>query len=120
MSTGFGFINEVVIDQHFAQRGRIGRLITALAQNPKVIGIGIDENTAIEVTSDGRFRVIGESAVTVLDGALVDKTNVSELKPDEILVLSNIKLHVIPKGYGFDLQSREVFKDGEDSEDNIN
>jgi cyanophycinase len=113
MSPGLGFVPGAVIDQHFAQRGRIGRLITALAQNPNMIGIGIDENTAIDVNADGKFKVLGDNAVTVLDGSHIDKTNVSELKPDEILVLSDIRLHIIPKGYGFDMRIKEVFKEDE-------
>lgn len=116
MAPGLGLIDGVVVDQHFAQRGRIGRLITAIAQNPNIIGIGIDENTAIRFEAAGKFEVIGANSVTIIDGSNAKVTNVSELKPDEILALSDIKLHIIPSGYGFDIKTREVrelIKEGE-------
>lgn len=107
MAPGLGLLEDVVIDQHFAQRGRIGRLLSAIAQNPYVLGIGIDEDTAIHVMPNGIFRVIGSQAVTVLDGMQLHYTNVSELKPEQPLALTNITLHVLPVGYGFDMSKRQ-------------
>ncbi|HHY81137.1 MAG TPA: cyanophycinase [Clostridiales bacterium] len=106
MAPGLGLINGVVIDQHFAQRGRIGRLLAAVAQNPNVLGIGLDEDTAIVVKPDNTFEVVGSNAVTVLDGVNSTYTNVSESRPDEILALTNIILHVLPHGHEFDLHAR--------------
>jgi cyanophycinase len=63
---GMGFLPGVAIDQHFAQRGRLGRLISALTQQPAVLGFGIDENTAIAVKED-EIEVIGEGAITIID-----------------------------------------------------
>ncbi len=106
MAPGLGLLKGVVIDQHFAQRGRIGRLLAAVAQNPSVLGIGIDEDTAILVSNDCNFQVIGSNAVTILDGAKCSHTNVSETRPDDILALTDMKLHILPKGYSFDLKSK--------------
>lgn len=107
MAPGLGLLNGVVVDQHFAQRGRIGRLLTAVAQNPRILGIGIDEDTAVIVNSDAVFEVIGSHAVTVLDAEKLTFTNVSELKPDDILALGNVVMHVLPAGYKYDLNSRQ-------------
>lgn len=106
MAPGLGLLRDVVIDQHFAQRGRIGRLLTAIAQNPHMLGVGIDEDTAIIIDSDAVFEVIGSNAVTILDGKTLDFTNVSELKPDEILALTNVIMHVLPAGYKYDIKTR--------------
>lgn len=107
MAPGMGFLEEVVIDQHFAQRGRIGRLLTAVAQNPNILGIGIDEDTAIAVSPEATFEVIGAYTVTVLDGRNIKHTNVSESDPNQALALTDVILHILPAGYQFDLKSRE-------------
>ena len=106
MAPGLGLLSGVVIDQHFAQRGRIGRLLAAVAQNPYVLGIGIDEDTAVVVKPDETFEVIGSNAVTILDGIHLSYTNVSESNPDDILALTDITLHVLPQGYEFDIRNR--------------
>lgn len=110
MAPGLGLLEEAIIDQHFAQRGRIGRLLCGVAENPDILGIGIDEDTAIKVCSDGVFYVIGTNSVTVIDGRTIKSSNVSELSPDEILCINNATLHVIPEGYGFDMKNREVIR----------
>lgn len=106
MAPGLGLLRQVVIDQHFAQRGRIGRLLCAVAQNPYILGIGIDEDTAIIVNNDGKFRVIGNQSVTVVDGKSLSFTNVSELSPDENLAMADVTLHILSEGYSFDLKKR--------------
>jgi cyanophycinase len=106
MAPGMGLINGVVVDQHFAQRGRLGRLLTAVAQNPYVLGIGIDEDTAMVVSPNGQFKVFGSQTVTVVDGEDITTTNVSESKPDEFLTMTNVRLHVLAAGYGYDLGKR--------------
>jgi len=103
MAAGMGFLEGAVIDQHFAQRGRLGRLLAALAQNPKLLGIGVDEDTAFVVRGDRTLRVVGSQTVTVVDGRAIEETNASESLPDEPLVLTHVVLHVLPSGYGFDL-----------------
>jgi len=107
MAPGMGFWPGAVIDQHFSQRGRIGRLVSALAQNPGILGVGLDEDTAIEVRLDeARLLVHGSRTVTILDGWEVTETNASESSPGQPLALTSVRLHVLPDGYGFDLTRR--------------
>ena len=110
MAPGLGLLQEAIIDQHFDQRGRIGRLLCGVAENPFMLGIGIDEDTAIRVYPDAHFEVIGSNAVTVVDGNTIKSSNVSELKPDELLAITNVTIHVLPHGYGFNMMDREVFR----------
>ena len=111
MAPGLSFIRHVMIDQHFAQRGRIGRLLAGIAENPEVLGIGIDENTAIVVNDQGIIEVIGEGAVYFIDGSNISYTNVSELHCDEILSMHNVKLHILTNGNKFDLAKRSPFEE---------
>lgn len=106
MAPGLGFINDVIIDQHFAQRGRIGRLLVAIAENPQSIGIGIDEDTAILINEKAEFKVIGSGAVYVIDGSGITKSNVSEQNQNDVLSMFNIKMHVLNKENKFDLNRR--------------
>lgn len=110
MAPGLGLLTDVIIDQHFAQRGRIGRLLCGVGENPRMLGVGIDEDTAIIVYPDGHFDVAGSNAVTIIDGNTIRSSNISELRPDEILAINNITLHVLPKGYSFDMKTREVLR----------
>lgn len=110
MAPGLSLINGVIIDQHFDQRGRLGRLICGVAENPEILGIGIDEDTAILVSPDESFKVLGNNAVTVIDGRSIQSSNVSELKPNEILAITNATIHILSSGYGFDFRKREVLR----------
>ncbi|MGE5473428.1 MAG: cyanophycinase [Ignavibacteriales bacterium] len=110
MAPGLGLLEEAIIDQHFAQRGRLGRLLCGVAENPDILGIGIDEDTAIIVYPDSHFEISGTNSITVIDGKSIKSSNVSELKPDEILAIANVTLHVLPSGYGFDIKNREVLR----------
>ncbi len=105
MAPGLGLVRDVIIDQHFAERGRIGRLLGAVAQNPRVLGIGIDEDTAIVVEGCG-FRVIGAGAVTIVDGSGVTHSNIAEARPDRTLSMYDVRLHALSHGDGFDLAAR--------------
>ncbi|GAA0069755.1 cyanophycinase [Clostridium sardiniense] len=121
MCPGLGFIENVVIDQHFIQRGRIGRLLTGIAENPEYLGIGIDEDTAIIIDERKILKVIGNGAVYVIDGTGINHTNVSEQFRDKTLSIFNVKLHVLIEGNKFDLINKipfeeEVFRD-EDKRD---
>lgn len=105
MAPGLGMLRDVLIDQHFAERGRIGRLLGAVAHSPRVLGIGIDEDTAIRVRGDD-FEVLGSGAVYVLDGAGVSRSNIAEGRGERALSLSDMRLHVLSAGDGFDLATR--------------
>lgn len=105
MEPGMAFMPGVVIDQHFAERGRIGRLLSAVAQQPVNLGFGIDENTAVAVKGT-EFEVIGVGAVTVIDVSEITHTNLEQILMDEDLALCNVKLHILPHGYRYDLKKR--------------
>lgn len=109
MAPGMGFLEEAVVDQHFAQRGRIGRLVAVVAQNPHVLGIGIDEDTAVHISADGKLRVIGNNTVTILDGTEVQITSASESSVDQPLAVTGLRVHVLAKGFGFDMVSRRPY-----------
>ncbi|GIM29650.1 cyanophycinase [Clostridium polyendosporum] len=111
MAPGLGFIRNAIIDQHFAQRGRFGRLLAGVGQNPQVLGIGIDEDTAIIVNVQGVMEVIGSGAVYILDGSSITYSNVSEKHQDEILSMFNVKMHVLTKGNRFNLISKAPFEE---------
>lgn len=111
MSAGLGFVKDVIIDQHFAQRGRIGRLLAGIAQNPQILGIGIDEDTAIVVNNEGVLEIIGNGAVYFIDGREISFTNVSEQNAEELLSIHNVKLHILKSGDKFDLNKKIPFKE---------
>ena len=127
MAPGMGMLQGVIIDQHFNQRGRIGRLLAAVAQNPSIIGLGIDENTAVIVDGDLRFNVAGSGVVTVVDGRDIVFTNISEQYPDEPLAITNVKIHILPEGYGFNINTKQGiiekninFDENDSSEEEMN
>ncbi len=105
MAPGLGLLPDVIIDQHFAERGRIGRLLGAVAQNPRVLGFGIDEDTALVVEGQ-QCRVIGAGAVTVVDGAGLTHSNISEARPERTLSMHDVRLHSLSAGDRFDLATR--------------
>lgn len=104
MAPGLGFMPGVVIDSHFAERGRMGRLLGAVAQNPENIGFGIDENTAIVVDPGQPLRVLGTGAVYVVDGRDIVDSRVHDEQMGTALGIFNVRLHVLAQGDGFDLQ----------------
>ncbi|KAB3530231.1 cyanophycinase [Alkaliphilus serpentinus] len=116
MAPGMGFLNGAIVDQHFNQRGRIGRLLGAVAQNPSTLGIGIDEDTAIVVNKKTELEVIGSGVVTIVDGMDIEYTNISEQFPNEPLVITNIKIHILPTGYGFNLVTRKAILQHEEKD----
>jgi|tagenome__1003787_1003787.scaffolds.fasta_scaffold20930689_1 cyanophycinase len=105
MAPGLGLVRDVIIDQHFAERGRFGRLFGAVAHNPRELGLGIDENTAIILAGD-RFEVIGSGCVYVIDGAGVTHSNIAEARPERALSMYDVRLHVLSSGDIFVLARR--------------
>ncbi len=105
MAPGLGLIRDVIIDQHFAERGRFGRLLGAVAHNPRVLGFGIDEDTAAVVEGD-ELHVIGSGAVYVVDGEHVSHSNVAEARPERVLSMHDVRVHVLGTGDGFDIRRR--------------
>ncbi|MDO9573627.1 MAG: cyanophycinase, partial [Candidatus Contubernalis sp.] len=108
LAPGLGFLEGSVIDQHFAQRGRIGRLLSVIACNPYILGIGIDEDTAVVVGLEGELEVIGSNSVTILDGTRVEYSNVSELSQGkQSLSITGVTLHTLSSGARYNLKDRK-------------
>jgi cyanophycinase len=112
VAAGLGLFDNCVIDQHFEQRNRYGRLLMIVAQNPQLLGLGVDEDTAAVVRrTPGRttLRVVGRGAVTIMDPAdLV--TNAYEAKRSQPILASGVRLHVLPAGASFDLDNRVLLR----------
>jgi cyanophycinase len=120
MAPGFGLFKGAIVDQHFAQRGRMGRLVGAVAQNPRILGIGIDENTAILVKGQRTFTVIGDGAVYVLDGSTVSYSNIGEGRVEKTLSIYDVKMHVLTQGDTFDIATRRPYEhDGDEVEEEL-
>jgi cyanophycinase len=105
MAPGLGLVRDVIIDQHFAERGRIGRLLGAVAQSPRVLGVGIDEDTAIILQGDD-FKVVGSGAVYVVDAGAVSASNIAEARAERALSILDVRLHVLASGDGLSLATR--------------
>ena len=106
LAPGFGLVKDMVVDQHFSERGRLGRLVGIIAQNPRILGIGVDENTAIEVEPFKRFRVLGQGAVYVIDGSNIVDSNIADETRGRALSVFGIQMHVLTQGDEFDLVHR--------------
>lgn len=111
LASGLGLVPSCVIDQHFAQRNRYGRLLMLVAQSPDLLGIGIDEDTAAVVTQDSRLDVIGRGSVTIVDGHEM-VSDAHEAKRAAPLLVSGARLHVLPAGAAFDLTQRTLVSTG--------
>jgi cyanophycinase len=105
IAAGLGLLPGVIVDQHFQQRNRLGRLLSLIAQNPSLLGLGVDEDTAGVVGPDHVLEVIGRGSITVVDGA-ASETDAWEIKGHRPLMISGVVLHSLPAGYRFDLRRR--------------
>ncbi len=108
MAPGLGLTNRVVVDQHFRQRDRLGRLLTALAYNPFVIGLGLDEDTAAFIAPGGRIEIVGAGAITVVDVSNLDFSGMADAKEGAPVPLIGVRVHVLTDGCSFDLDSRRA------------
>ncbi len=105
IAAGLGLLPGVIVDQHFQQRNRLGRLLSLIAQNPSLLGLGVDEDTAGVVGPDQIMEVIGRGSITVVDGA-ASETDAWEIRGHRPLMISGVVLHSLPAGYRFDLRRR--------------
>lgn len=108
MCAGLGVTNDVIVDQHFRQRDRMGRLLTALSYNPFCVGLGVDEDTAAFIGPDDTFDVVGSGSVTVIDPANVQYTSVAEAKPGDAITIVGATIHLLGAGSTFNLQTRQA------------
>lgn len=108
LAPGLGVLDQVIIDQHFSQRDRLGRLLTALSFNPRLIGLGVDENTAAVIGPDGTVEAIGEGSVTVIDPTDLQFSSADLVGPDQPLSLLNLRLHILARGATYSLLDRQA------------
>jgi cyanophycinase len=106
LAAGLGFLQRVVIDQHFSERQRLSRLLSVIAQNPYLLGIGIDEDTALIVENGAGVEVVGNGAVTLIDGRHMS-SNFLTVEERERLQLVNVKLHLLPGGARYYLRDHD-------------
>lgn len=106
LAPGLGLTNRIVVDQHFSQRHRMGRLFSAVAMNPFLVGVGIDEDTAASINGNNRLEVWGRGCVTVVDGSELVYTDVHEVEGRAPASVLGTRVHVLTPGCSFDLLNR--------------
>jgi len=106
LAPGIGLTNAVIIDQHFTQRNRLVRLLTASSFNPFLIGLGIDEDTAAFIGPDNMIEVVGSGTVTVVDASQMTHSSMWDAKPGQALSLLGLRLDVLGEGCRYDLKAR--------------
>jgi cyanophycinase len=111
MAPGLGLVADMIIDQHFAARGRLSRLMGAVAQNPRALGVGVDEDTAF-VIHHGHCQVVGAGAVYIVDANASSSSNLSEADADKTMSLFDVRLHVLSSTDTFDLKARRPGRRG--------
>ena len=108
LAPGLGLTNRLVIDQHFRQRDRLGRLLTAVSYNPFATGVGIDEDTGLILTDDNVFEVIGSGTVTVVDPTDLVYSSMDSVRSGEPVTLIGLRVHVLAAGCRYDTESRQA------------
>ncbi len=104
---GYGLLQDMIVDQHFSQRGRMGRLLSIFAANPGLLGVGLDEDTAVLIDREGTMEVLGSSMVTIIDGRNA-VSDYYEREVGEVLTVANSHLFVLGPGRRFDLNIRQA------------
>ena len=108
LAPGLGLTNRVIVDQHFRQRDRLGRLMTSLAYNPFVQGIGLDEDTAAFIGSDNIIRVVGAGALTIVDVSNLEYSSMAYADEGDPIELIGVRLHVLANGARYSLAQRKA------------
>jgi len=109
LAPGMGLTNAVIIDQHFTQRNRLGRLLTASSFNPFLIGLGIDEDTAAFIGPDNMLEVVGSGTVTIVDASHLTHSSMWDARRGEALSLLGLRLDVLGEGCRYDLTARHAY-----------
>ncbi len=105
---GMGLINGVIIDTHFVQRGRIGRLFQAVVSNPRILGIGLGEDTGLLITHNSRMEAIGSGLVILVDGREIKDTNLTQIELGQPISISHLVTHVLSKYDTFDIKTNKM------------
>jgi cyanophycinase len=108
LAPGLGLTNRIIIDQHFRQRDRLGRLLTALAYNPFAVGIGLDEDTAAFISPDEILEVEGSGGVTIVDGSDVTYSSIDKLGDGQPVCMLGLRLHILVAGATFNLNTHHA------------
>lgn len=108
LAPGFGFTNRVIIDQHFRQRDRLGRLLSALAYNPFAIGLGLDEDAAAFLDPNDVLEVVGSGAITIVDVSALTHSSMASADQGDPICMTGIRLHILTNGGTFNLHTREA------------
>jgi cyanophycinase len=106
ISPGLGILQNIIIDQHFTERGRLSRLITAVSYNPRHLGLGIDENTAVIISNDGTLEVHGHGTVTIIDGSHITYNDIAEVEDVQPFAVAGVQLHILRDGLRYDITNR--------------
>lgn len=109
LTSGLGFIDNVIIDTHFTQRGRFARLMSTVAVNPRLLGLGFSEDTAA-VISDDIIEVIGSGVLVTIDGSNIKYSNVTSAREGEPVTIEGLTVHLLAEGERFDLKKRKVIR----------
>ena len=107
LANGLGLLPGVIVDQHFMERNRLGRLLALVAASPGLLGMGIDEDTAALITADATLEVLGKGAVLIVDGRHIE-SNAYDARRSQPLMVSGAVVHTLPAGYRFDLNERRL------------
>jgi cyanophycinase len=105
---GLGLTRNIIVDQHFRQRDRLGRLLTAIAYNPRPIGIGLDEDTAAFIAPGNSLEVVGTGAITIVDPSGMEFSSMASAESGGPVCLTNIRLHVLVEGGTYDIATRKA------------
>lgn len=106
MSSGFGFIEGIIIDSHFLQRGRFTRLMEVGATNPEYLGVGLGEDAAVIVHRHRVLEAIGTGHVIIVDTRDLASSNIADLEMGEAIAIENVVMHALTSGHGFDIEAR--------------
>ncbi len=109
LAPGLGLTNNFIIDQHFRQRDRLGRLLTALAYNPFAVGIGLDEDTAAFIQPGDSLEVVGSGGITIVDPTDLSYSSMDKARRSEPVSLIDVRLHILVSGGRFDIASRKAY-----------
>jgi cyanophycinase len=114
ITTGLGFMDDVIFDSHFEKRGRFGRLAQAIASNPSAVGIGLGEDTGMLIKDGNNMEAIGSGLVMIIDGHDIMHSNIADIPDGNPISVENIKVHFCEKGNGFLLKERKFISNMEE------
>ncbi|MFV1987796.1 MAG: cyanophycinase [Gemmatimonadota bacterium] len=114
LAPGLGLAPDFIIDQHFRQRDRLGRLLTAIAYNPRLVGVGLDEDTAAFIAPDGTLTVRGSGAITIVDPSDLEYSSMDSALQSESVCVLNVRIHVLTEGATYDVKARRATAPAQD------